>query len=95
MAIQLDDYDFGFSAVSEDDLKAMERELQQQVADKDTQLEAVSRTYEEKLNTLYSMVMPLLKNLAKDDDSKEYIHWPDRQKKMKAFITKVEALVNG
>lgn len=90
-----DDFDFGFSAVSEEDLKAMERQLQEQVAAKDTELEQVARTYEEKLNTLYKMVMPLLKNLAKDDDSKEYIHWPDRQKKMKAFITKVESLVNG
>lgn len=92
---KIDDYDFGFSAVSEDELKAFERQLQQQVADKDTEIETVSRTYEQKLNTLYTMVMPLLKNLAKDDDSKEYIHWPDRQKKMKAFITKVEELVNG
>lgn len=93
--IKLDDFDFGFSAVSEDDLKAMERELQQQVAAKDTELEAVARTYEEKLNTLYQMIMPLLNNLAKDDDSKEYIHWPDRQKKMKAFIVKVNQLMNG
>lgn len=89
----LDDFDFGFSAVSEDELKAMERELQQQVAAKDTELEQVSKTYEEKLNTLYKMVMPLLKNLAKDSD-KDYIYWPNRQKKMLDFIKKVEALVN-
>jgi hypothetical protein len=90
-----DDFDFGFSAVSEDELKALERELQQQVAAKDTELESVARSYEEKLNTLYKMVMPLLKNLAKDGDNKQYIHWPDRQKKMKAFITKVDELMNG
>ena len=28
---QLDEFDFGFTAVSEDELKAMERQLQQQV----------------------------------------------------------------
>lgn len=95
MTIKLDDYDFGFSAVSEEDLKAAERALQQQVAARDTELETVARTYEEKLNTLHQMIMPLLNNLAKDDDSKEYIHWPDRQKKMKAFITKVNQLMNG
>lgn len=95
MSIKLDDYDFGFSAVSEDELKAMERQLQQQVVATTTELENVARTYEEKLNTLHQMIMPLLNNLAKDDDSKEYIHWPDRQKKMKAFITKVNQLMNG
>lgn len=89
------DDDFGFSAVSEDDLKALEKQLQAQVFQKSAELESVSRSYEEKLNTLYKMVMPLLKNLAKDDDSKEYIHWPGRQKKMIEFIAKVENLVNG
>ncbi len=94
MAIkQLDEFDFGFTAVSEDELKAMERQLQQQVEEKHTELEAVSRTYEEKLTTLYKMVMPLLNNLAKDAD-KDYIFWPGRQKKMLDFIKKVEALVN-
>lgn len=89
----MDDFDFGFSAVSEEDLKAAERQLQEQVTATATELESVARTYEEKLDTLYKMIMPLLKNLAKDDDSKEYIHWPDRQKKMKAFMTKVDALM--
>lgn len=94
MAIkQLDEFDFGFTAVSEDELKAMERQLQQQVEEKHTELEAVSRTYEEKLTTLYKMVMPLLNNLARDAD-KDYIYWPGRQKKMLEFIKKVEALVN-
>lgn len=90
-----DSNDFGFSAVSETELKALEKQLQAEVTQKSAELESMSRTYEEKLNTLYSMVMPLLKNLARDDDSKEYIHWPNRQKKMKEFITKVEKLVNG
>ena len=90
----IDDFDFGFSAVSEDELKALEKQLTQQVAQKDTELELMSRTYEEKLNTLYKMVIPLLKNLAKDAD-KDYIYWPDRQKKMIDFIAKVEKVVNG
>lgn len=94
MATINDDFDFGFSAVSEEELKALERQLSQQVAQKDTEIEEISRTYEEKLNTLYKMVMPLLKNLAKDV-GKDYIYWPDRQKKMADFIAKVEKVVNG
>lgn len=89
-----DDFDFGFSAVSEDELKALEKQLSEQVAQKDTEIELLSKTYEEKLNTLYKMVMPLLKNLARDAD-KDYIYWPDRQKKMVDFIAKVEKVVNG
>ena len=90
---ELGDFDFGFSAVSEDELKAIERELESKVASQEQQLKQVSQNYEEKLNTLYKMVMPLLNNLAKDSD-KAYIYWPDRQKKMQDFIKKVEALVN-
>lgn len=90
----LGDFDFGFSAVSEDELKAIERELESKVASQEEQLKQVSQSYEEKLNTLYKMVMPLLNNLAKDAE-KDYIYWPGRQKKMQEFIKKVESLVNG
>ena len=93
MAVQeLGNFDFGFTAVSEDELKTIERELEAKVADRDTQLKQVAASYEEKLNTLYKMVMPLLNNLAKDAD-KDYIYWPGRQKKMQEFIKQVEALV--
>lgn len=89
----LGDFDFGFTAMTEEELKATEKSLQQQVQAKDAELEAVSRTYEEKLNTLYKMIMPLLKNLAKDPE-RAYIHWPDRHKKINEFIVKVDTLMD-
>jgi len=92
MATQLGDFDFGFTAVSETELKAKEEQLKQTVQQQTAELAQVSRTYEEKLNTMYTMVMPLLKNLAKDSD-KDYIFWPDRQKKMTEFIAKVNGLM--
>jgi flavin-dependent dehydrogenase len=93
MAVQeLGNFDFGFTAVSEDELKTIERELEAKVADRDTQLKQVAASYEERLNTLYKMVMPLLNNLAKDAE-KDYIYWPGRQKKMQEFIKQVESLV--
>ena len=93
MAVQeLGNFDFGFTAVSEDELKTIERELEAKVADRDTQLKQVAASYEEKLKTLYKMVMPLLNNLAKDAE-KDYIYWPGRQKKMQEFIKQVESLV--
>ena len=89
---ELGDFDFGFTAMSEDELKAAENQLKQTVEEKTAELEEISRTYEEKLNALYKMVMPLLKNLSKDSD-RAYIYWPDRQKKMTEFIKKIDTLM--
>jgi len=88
----LDDYDFGFSAVSESELKTLERELQQQVTAKDSEIEQVTKTYEQKLNTLYKMIMPLLNNLSSDAD-KPYIYWPNRTEKLNDFIAQIDKLV--
>ena len=46
----------------------------------------------DKLHGLRKMVMPLLNNLMKNPD-KEYIYWPDRVKKIQAFIKKMDAYV--
>jgi hypothetical protein len=85
--------DFGFSAVSEDELKVLEKQLQRQVSEKSKELEEIEKTYKGKLEQLYRAVIPLLKNLAKDSD-KEYIYWPNRTEKMQEFIKKVESIVN-
>lgn len=85
--------DFGFSAVSEDELKSLEKQLQQEVNQKSKAIEQIEETYKGKLEQLYRTVIPLLKNLAKDSD-KEYIYWPNRTEKMQEFIKKVEAIVN-
>lgn len=87
------DNDFGFSAVSEDELKTIERELQAQVANKEKELEAVEQTYKGKLDQLYKTVMPLLENLTQSPE-KSYLYWPDRSKKMASFIEKVKSIVN-
>lgn len=87
-----EDFDFGFSAVSEDELKALEKKLQQEVTSKSAELAQVSQSYEDRLNAMYKMIIPLLKNLAKDD-KKEYIYWPNRTAKMQEFIKKIDALM--
>jgi ABC-type phosphate transport system auxiliary subunit len=95
LELSLDDTDddFGFTAVSEEDLKALEKKLQQEVSTKSKELEQIEQTYKGKLEQLYKLIMPLLNNLAKDD-KKEYIYWPDRSVKMKDFINKVNKVVN-
>ena len=94
--ISLDDTydDFGFSAVSEDELKSMERQLQQQVIQTEKQLTLTSKEYKDRMEALYKLIMPLLLNLQKDPD-KEYILWPDRSKKMTTFIDKVNKIVEN
>lgn len=107
--MELDDFDFGFSAVSEDELAQKEREaearamaeaeklLKQQRAEASTVIEELSGTaqqYKERMYALHKMVMPLLKNLAAEADTKPYIYWPDRKKKMQEFIARINAVVN-
>jgi len=87
-----DDFDFGFSAVSEEELKALEKKLQAEVTSKSEELVQVANSYEERLNAMYKMIIPLLNNLSKDD-KKEYIYWPGRAAKMKEFIKKIDALM--
>lgn len=88
-----DDNDFGFSAVSEEELKALEKKLAADVKAKTQQLEDVETTYRGKLEQLYKTVMPLLNNLQKNPD-KEYIYWPNRSEKIKEFIAKVNRIAN-
>jgi hypothetical protein len=85
--------DFGFSAVSESELKSLEKKLQQEVNQKEVALVKIEESYKGKLELLYKTIIPLLKNLAKDSD-KEYIYWPNRTQKMQEFIKKVEQIVN-
>jgi hypothetical protein len=96
MKLSLDDAyddDFGFSAVSEEELKALEKRLAEDVKQKSKQLEDIETTYKGKLEQLYRAVMPLLHNLAANPE-KEYIYWPNRTEKVKGFIDRVNAIVN-
>ena len=51
-----------------------------------------SESYRDKMLKLHKMIMPLLKNLLKDPD-KEVIHWPNREKKIKDFIKKIDDVI--
>lgn len=89
-----EDDDFGFMLVSEKDLKANETKLAQEVKKKESEVAKTNQEMQNKLEQLRKMIMPLLNNLAKDEKS-EYIYWPDRAKKIKSFIDKVNKVVDG
>ena len=93
--ISIDDAydDFGFSAVSEDELKERERKLQTDLQQRSSQLDDVTKSYQQKLEQLYKLIMPLLINLQKNPD-KEYIFWPNRAEKVKEFVKKIDDLID-
>ena len=70
-----DIFDFGFTAVSEDELEAVQTA--------NAVVEEASVT-EDKLNNLYNAILPLLSNL-KLNPEKDYIYWPNRVEKVEAF----------
>lgn len=86
--------DFGFSLVSEAELKKHEELLKKKVEEQSKVVVKTQQDLTDKLHGLRDMIMPLLNNLAKDPE-KTYILWPDRSEKMKAFIKKVNDYVDG
>ena len=84
--------DFGFSLVSEEELKAHEEALKKKVEEQSRVVVQTATELTDKLHGLRAMVMPLLNNLAKDPD-KSYVFWPDRADKIKAFIKKIDDYV--
>ena len=84
------EFDFGFTAVTEDELEAV-------IEAKET---AVMKTAgldktQEKCDTLYNMIKPLLNNLAKNPE-KDYIYWEGkvRLKKIEEFSDKLDEVYN-
>jgi len=70
-----DIFDFGFTAVNEEEL-----EIVQQASL--TMQEGVE--VQARLEKLYNAVQPLLNNLKKNPE-KDYIYWPNRLEKVEAF----------
>jgi len=90
----MSDDDFGFSLVSEKELKAHEELLKKKVEEQSKIVVKTALDNQAKLEGLRDMIMPLLINLAKDPD-KTYILWPDRSDKIKSFIKKINDYVEN
>ena len=82
-----DFFDFGFTAVDESELEAVQKTT--------TKLQTTSSKVEEteeKLNKLYNAILPLLSNL-KMNPEKEYILWPNRVEKVEEFEELISNIV--
>ena len=74
-----DIFDFGFTAVDEDELDAVKvATTQAKGVDKDL------KATQDKIDKLYNAIVPLLNNLKKNPE-KEYILWPNRVEKIEQF----------
>ena len=74
-----DFFDFGFTAVDEDELEAV------QTATKKVETVSTDATaIKDKLDGLFNAIIPLLNNLKKNPE-KEYILWPNRLEKVEQF----------
>ena len=81
-----DFFDFGFTAVDEDELEAVQKINKKAEASK---TEASSA--QTKLEKLYNAITPLLNNLKKNPE-KEYILWPNRLEKVEQFEDHIQKI---
>ena len=75
-------FDFGFTAVDEDELEAVQK------------VSATASSAEERLNKLYNAIVPLLNNL-KANPEKDYILWPNRLSKVEQFEDHLQKIYKG
>ena len=84
-----DFFDFGFTAVDETELEAV-----QKATTEAKEVASTATTTQEKLDKLYNAITPLLNNL-KQKPEKEYILWPDRLAKVEAFETHLQKIYSN
>jgi hypothetical protein len=78
--------DFGFTAVTADELD-MYQEKKEELSSSNQQLDLT----EQKLADLYNAIQPLLNNLKRDPE-KAYLLWPDRVKKIEQFQSHLKGI---
>ena len=74
--------DFGFSAVDESELETV-----RVAAEEKETLTQQLKTVDNRANSLYDAILPLLHNLKKNPE-KDYIFWPNRTARIDAFEDK-------
>ena len=82
-------FDFGFTAVDETELKAVQ-EAQVAISEQTS----TAAELEAKVNNLYNAIVPLLTNLKKNPE-KDYILWPNRLAKVEEFETMLQNIYMG
>ena len=81
-----DFFDFGFTAVDEEELEAV-----QKINKKDEASKTEASSAQTKLDKLYNAITTLLNNLKKNPE-KEYILWPNRLEKVEQFEDHIQKI---
>ena len=81
-----DMFDFGFTAVDEDELQAVQKT--QALAN---DAEQMATATQDKIDRLYNAITPLLNNLKKNPE-KDYILWPNRLEKVEQFESMLQGI---
>ena len=84
-----DIFDFGFTAVDENELDVVQKAQSESLA-----LNSEATDVRDRLDKLYNAIVPLLNNLKKNPE-KEYILWPDRLTKVEQFETHLQKIYKG
>ena len=77
-----DIFDFGFTAVDEDELEAVQK------------VSVAAESTDDRLHNLYNAIIPLLNNL-KQNPEKDYILWPNRLEKVEQFESHLQSIYKG
>lgn len=85
--IKLEEFDFGFTLMDENELDAVQEVRQNLETTSSTvkELQEEVNEWKTRTDTMYRMVLPLLKNLSANPE-KDYIYWPSRTDKIQGFI---------
>ena len=89
-------FDFGFTAVDEHELEAVQKEQQKAatIGTEAAKAAEAAKSNQKQLDDLYNAVVPLLNNLKKNPQ-KEYILWPNRLKKVEEFESHLQKIYKG
>ena len=89
-------FDFGFTAVDENELEAVQKEQAKAatIGTEAAKAAEAAKSNQKQLDDLYNAIVPLLNNLKKNPQ-KEYILWPNRLKKVEEFETHLQKIYKG
>tara|TARA_R110000796_G_scaffold205364_1_gene321373 strand:+ start:759 stop:1067 length:309 start_codon:yes stop_codon:yes gene_type:complete len=96
-----DTFDFGFTATTVEELDFIQQSKSNHQEETDllfNQIEKQKATNDdnlEKLDKLYNAILPLLANLEKDADTREYLYWPGRAEKIEEFRQHLKNIMKG
>lgn len=63
--------------------------------DLEVRKEELKDKWGQRMNEVEELILPLLKNLAKDGDKREWIKWPNRTDILNSQIDKIKAVTRG